>query len=100
MHTDSHVSKKQFAVTGHSHPNSTFVFEPESQRVRGRHVNMAKRADHTAIERDTSHRAFEHTSRRTFNIAGFSNGRKDAELELLGHRNLHLSRFSRGAQHP
>ena len=60
---------------------------------------MAQRADDALVERDAAGRAFERAAGRALQVAGLADGRVDAELELLGHGNLHLGGFARRSQH-
>ena len=57
------------------------------------------RADDAAVERDAAGRAFERAAGRVPEVAGLADGRVDAELELLGHRDLHLRGLARRTQH-
>ena len=52
-----------------------------------------------SVERDAAGRAFERAAGRVLEVAGLADGRMDAELELLGHRDLHLRGLARRPQH-
>ena len=51
------------------------------------------------FERDTAGRAFQRAAGRALQVAGLADRRVDAELELLGHRDLDLRRLARRAEH-
>ena len=49
--------------------------------------------------RDAARRAFERAARRAFDVTRFPDRRMNAELELLGHRDLNLRGFAGRAKH-
>src|SRR5690242_18353317 len=61
---------------------------------------MAKRADDPAFQFHGTGRAFKRATGSVRDIATLANRRMDAELELLGHRDLNLRIFARGTENP
>src|SRR6185369_15150785 len=74
--------------------------QPVPQRVGGRHMDMAQRADDTFVDGHASSGTFEGSAGRAFDIAGLTNGRMNAELKLLGHGDLDLRGFAGRAEDP
>src|SRR5688572_12083242 len=58
-------------------------------------MNVAERADHAFVQSHLAGRTFKGAARRTFDVAGFTDGRLQPKLELLGHRDLDLGVFTR-----
>ena len=57
---------------------------------------MPQCANHSAIDLDAAVRTFQHATGRVRDVAAFADRRMNAQLELLGHRDLDLRVFARG----
>src|SRR5262249_41788876 len=99
VHANQHVAEDQLAVTGDAHTHERLVAHTVAQGVRGRHVNMAQRADDAAVHLHAAGRAFEHTTGRVRDVTALADGRRHAELELLGHRDFNLGISARRAEY-
>ena len=61
-------------------------------------MNMPQRANNSAVDRHAASRTFKNAARSICNVAAFTDRRMNAELELLGHRDLDLRVFACRAQ--
>src|SRR4029453_15323999 len=98
IHAHQHVSENEFTVATEPHTHERFIADSITKRVFRAHVNVSQRADHTAIDLNAAFRTFQYATGRVRNVAAFADGRRNAELELFGHRNLNLSVFARGSK--
>src|SRR2546423_3933227 len=96
IYSHQHVSKNQFAVSRDTHPHERLIADSVTKRVLRAHVNMPQRANDAVINLDAAGGTLKRAAGRVRNIAAFTDRRMNAELELLGHRDLHLRIFPRG----
>ena len=99
VHAHQHVAEDQFAVAGDAHAHERLVAHAVAERVRGRHVDVAQRADDAAVQLHAAGRAFERAAGRVRDVAALADGRMHAELELLGHGDLDLGVLARRPEH-
>ena len=99
IHPHQHVAENKFAVAGDAHAHEGFVADAVTKSVLRAHVNMPQRANDSAIDLHAAGRTFERAAGRVRDVAALADGRMNAELELLGHRDLDLRVFARGPEH-
>jgi len=59
-------------------------------------MNMAQCANHSPVDWDVAGWTFQYATGRVCNVTAFADRRMNAQLELLGHRDLDLRVFARG----
>src|SRR5262245_66118824 len=99
IHAHEHVAENQLPVAGYADAHDRLVAHAVAEGVLGRHVDVAKRADDTALELHAAGWALERATGCVRDVAALSNGGMHPELELLGHGDLDLRVFSRRPEH-
>src|SRR6188472_2692581 len=90
------IPENKFAVSSDSYAHEGFVADSVAKRVFWIHVDMPQCTNHSLVDLDATVRTFQYATRRVRNVAAFADRRMNAQLELLGHRDLDLRVFARG----
>src|SRR5262249_55782946 len=93
-----HVAENKLAISRNAHAHERFIADSVTERIFRTHVNVPQRANNSAVDWDVPVRALQYATGRIGDVAAFAYWRMNAELELLGHRDLDLRVFARGSE--
>src|SRR5438270_1315859 len=98
--THEDVAKNELAIAADAHADNRLVAHAVTESIRGCHVNVAQSANHSLIQfHAAAGFTFERAAGGIGDVTALANGRLDAELELLGHRDFDLGVFARRPEH-